>query len=75
MLQAVEAVIREGRVQPIEPIDMEENSRFLLIRLQSNIMPSVTPTTAHRHAGSAKGKLRVIEDDDAHLNDFSSYIK
>jgi hypothetical protein len=75
MLQAVEAIIREGRIQPIEPIEMEENSRFLLIRLQPNITPSVAPTTAHRHAGSAKGKLHVIEDDDEHLSDFSSYIK
>lgn len=75
MLQAVEAIIREGRVQPVEPIDMEENSRFLLVRLQPNITPSVAPAATHRHAGSAKGRLRVIEDDNAHLDDFSSYIK
>ena len=30
MLQAVEAIIKEGRIQPVEPICMEENARFLL---------------------------------------------
>jgi hypothetical protein len=73
MLQAVEAVIREGRIQPVEPISMEENARFLLVRLQ----PTATVPTAisaRRHAGSAKGRLRILKDDDDHLNDFSEYM-
>jgi hypothetical protein len=53
MLQAVEAIIREGRVQPVEPFEMEGNSRFLLIRLQPSITPSNAPTT-RRHAGSPR---------------------
>ena len=28
MLQAVEAIIREGRIQPVEPISMEESALF-----------------------------------------------
>lgn len=27
-----------------------------------------------RHAGSAAGKLIIIEDDDAHLDDFKDYM-
>ena len=72
MLQAVEAVIKEGRIQSIEPISMEENARFLLIRLQPVTAPITTPTI-RRHSGSAKGRLNILEDDD-HLNDFSGHM-
>jgi len=73
MLQAVEAVIKEGRIQPIEPISMEENARFLLVRLQPVTAPTTT-SIAHRHPGSAKGRLSILEDDNDHLNDFSDYM-
>lgn len=73
MLQAVEAIIREGRIQPVEPISMEENSRFLLIRLQPATPASAT-SSVHRRPGSAKGRLIILEDDDDHLNDFSDYM-
>lgn len=72
MLQAVEAVIREGRIQPVEPISMEENARFLLVRLQP-VVSTATPIV-RRRPGSAKGRLSILEDDDDHLNDFSDYI-
>jgi hypothetical protein len=68
MLQAVEAIIREGRIQPVEPISMEENARFLLIRLQP------ATSTVHRHPGSAKGRLSILKDDDDHLKDFTDYM-
>ena len=69
MLQAVEAIIKEGRIQPVEPISMEENARFLLVRLQ----PATTATTSsvRRHPGSAKGRLSILKEDDDHLSDFS----
>lgn len=73
MLQAVEAIIKEGRIQPVEPISMEENARFLLVRLQ----PATTaPTTSsvRRHPGSAKGRLSILKEDDDHLSDFSDYM-
>jgi hypothetical protein len=73
MFQAVEAVIREGRIQPVEPISMEENARFLLVRLQ----PVSAPTTGsiiHRRPGSAKGRLSILKEDNEHLNDFSDYM-
>lgn len=73
MLQAVEAVIREGRIQPVEPISMEENARFLLVRLQPVAAPATTPAV-RRHPGSAKGRLSILEDDDDHLNDFSGHM-
>ena len=68
MFQAVEAIIREGRIQPVEPISMEENARFLLIRLQ--------PATSSvcRRPGSAKGRLIILKDDEDHLNDFTDYM-
>lgn len=72
MLQAVEAIIREGRIQPVEPISMEENARFLLVRLQPAATSSTS--TARRRPGSAKGRLVILEDDDSHLNDFSDYL-
>ena len=73
MLQAVEAIIREGRIQPVEPISMEENARFLLIRLQP---AATTPATSlvRRSPGSAKGRLSILEDDDDHLNDFKDHM-
>ena len=72
MLQAVEAIIREGRIQPVEPISMEENARFLLIRLQ----PTTTPlaTSSARRPGSAKGRLSILKEDDDHLKDFTNYM-
>ena len=73
MLQAVEAVIREGRIQPVEPISMEENARFLLVRLQPVAAPT-TPSTIHRRPGSAKGRLSLLKEDDDHLHDFSDYL-
>ena len=72
MLQAVEAIIREGRIQPVEPISMEENARFLLIRLQ----PTTTPlaTSSVRRPGSTKGRLSILKEDDDHLDDFKEYM-
>jgi hypothetical protein len=73
MFQAVEAIIREGRIQPVEPISMEENARFLLIRLQ----PATTPSgisSVRRRPGSAKGRLNILKDDDDHLKDFTDYM-
>ena len=69
MFQTVEAIVRGGQIYPVEPISMEENSRFLLVRLQP-----VTTGVINRRAGSAKGRLTIIEDDDSHLNDFSDYV-
>lgn len=73
MLQAVEAVIKEGRIQPVEPISMEENARFLLVRLQPVAAPATT-TSIRRHPGSAKGRLSILQDDDDHLKDFADYM-
>ncbi len=70
MLQAVEAIIKEGRIQPVEPISMEENARFLLVRLQP--VSAVPP--ARRRPGSAKGRLSILKEDDDHLDDFSDYM-
>ena len=33
MYQTVEAVVKNGIIQPIEAIEYEENTRFLLVRL------------------------------------------
>ena len=75
MLQAVEAIIKEGRIQPVEPISMEENARFLLVRLQPATYPATSTTTpARRRPGSAKGRLSILRDDDEHLKDFSDYM-
>lgn len=73
MLQAMEAIIKEGRIQPVEPISMEENARFLLVRLQP-VMPPVASTRTRRHPGSAKGRLSILQDDDDHLKHFSDYM-
>ena len=73
MLQAVEAIIREGRIQPVEPISMEENARFLLIRLQPDAAIPAT-LTIRRHPGSAKGRLSIVKDDDDHLDDCTDYM-
>ena len=73
MLQAVEAIIKEGRIQPVEPISMEENARFLLVRLQPATSPAPS-IPSRRHPGSAKGRLRILQDDDDHLKDFSDYM-
>ena len=70
MLQAVEAIVRGGRIEPIEPISMEENTRFLLIRLQ----PIAPAPSVRRSPGSAKGRLSIVEDDDDHLNDFTDHM-
>ena len=72
MLQAVEAIIREGRIQPVEPISMEENARFLLVRLQP--IAATAESAIHRRPGSAKGRLSILKEDDDHLNDFSDYM-
>lgn len=69
MFQAVEAIIKGGQIHPVEPISMEENSRFLLVRLQPIATGSVI-----RRAGSAKGRLTILKDDDDHLSDFSDYM-
>ncbi|MDO8414026.1 MAG: hypothetical protein Q7S51_09590 [Gallionellaceae bacterium] len=73
MLQAVEAIIRGGRIEPVEPISMEENTRFLLIRLQPDVVAPAT-SIVRRHPGSAKGRLSIVEDDDDHLNDFTDHM-
>jgi hypothetical protein len=52
---------------------MEENARFLLIRLQ----PATTPSgisSVRRRQGSAKGRLNILKDDDDHLKDFTDYM-
>ena len=73
MLQAVEAIIKEGRIQPVEPISMEENARFLLVRLQpATTTSAISPV--RRRPGSAKGRLSILKEDDDHLNDFSDYM-
>jgi len=73
MLQAVEAIIRGGRIEPIEPISIKENTRFLLIRLQPTVVAPAT-SSIRRSPGSAKGRLRIVEDDDDHPNDFTNYM-
>lgn len=73
MFQAVEAVIKEGRIQPVEPISMEENARFLLVRLQPVSAPA-TESIVRRRPGSAKGRLSILIEDNEHLNDFSDYM-
>ena len=73
MFQTVEAVIREGRIQPVEPIGMEENARFLLVRLQPVPEPAASPIV-YRRPGSAKGRLSILKEDNEHLNDFSDYM-
>lgn len=35
MYQAVEAIVKDGVIQPIEAIEYEENTKFLLVRLTS----------------------------------------
>ncbi len=72
MLQAVEAIIKEGRIQPVEPISMEENARFLLVRLQP--ATTVSAMSPARRPGSAKGRLSILKEDDDHLDDFSDYM-
>ena len=73
MLQAVEAIIRGGRIEPVEPISMEENTRFLLIRLQPTVIAPAT-SSVRRSPGSAKGRLSILKDDDDHLDDFTNYM-
>ena len=72
MLQAVEAVIREGRIQPIELISMED-ARFLLVCLQPATAPAIG-SIFRRRPGSAKSRLSIPEDDNDHLKDFSGYM-
>jgi len=52
---------------------MEENARFLLIRLQpATTASAISPVP--RRPGSAKGSLSILKEGDDHLNDFSGYM-
>ena len=46
MYQTVEAIVRNGRLVPVEPVEMEENARFLLVRLTPQPMPNLTESVS-----------------------------
>jgi hypothetical protein len=58
MLQAVEVVVKQGMVVPLEPIELEEDAHFLLVRLPQT--RSVKPSVEDRMAvfDAMRGKYR-----------------
>ncbi len=55
MYQTVEAIVRNGQPVPAEPVEMEENARFLLVRLT----PQSTPTLAEGVSSDEERQRRL----------------
>ena len=77
MYQTVEAVVKNGRITPVETIEIKENSRFLLVRLnpienfpsmQERRQSSVL-TTLHHSRGKFRGKLSSVKQFIAHKHE------
>ena len=54
---------------PGEEIVITENSRPV-----ARLMAEAESTRQPRKAGSAKGMLTIVREDDEHLNDFAEYM-
>jgi hypothetical protein len=62
-----------GLAHPEELVDLA--LRELVARRAGEARPApASLAKGGRQPGSAKGKLRVLEDDDAHLDDFRDYM-
>ncbi|CAK0755295.1 conserved hypothetical protein [Gammaproteobacteria bacterium] len=58
MYQAVEAIVKSGQLVPVEPIALEENAHFLLVRLP-RLAPVPVPDPGRMEAIRAvRGKYR-----------------
>ena len=55
MYQTVEAIVKNGQIQPLEAIEYEENTRFLLVRL-----PAVPESLTQGHVTSARGAYKGL---------------
>ncbi len=61
MYQTVEAVVKNGIIQPVEAIEYEENTRFLLVRLTPQ--PELSVNTDFKSArGAYKGKVSSVDE-------------
>ena len=59
MYQTVEAVVKNGIIQPIEAIEYEENTRFLLVRLT----PELIVNTGFKSArGAFVGRVSTVDE-------------
>lgn len=61
MYQTVEAVVKNGIIQPIEAIEYEENTRFLLVRLTPQSQQSANPSFKLAR-GAYKGKVSSVDE-------------
>ena len=57
------------RLQPGETLVITRNDRPVV-----RLLVEETPKRKPRKAGSAKGMLTIIQDDDEHLKDFEEYM-
>jgi hypothetical protein len=62
-----------GLAHPEELVDLALRELVARRTREARAAP-VLSAKAGRQPGSAKGKLRVLEDDDAHLEDFRDYM-
>ena len=61
MYQTVEAVVKNGIIQPIEAIEYEENTRFLLVRLTPQ--PELIVNTGFKSArGAFVGRVSTVDE-------------
>jgi len=71
--------IEEAQAKLPELIDhLAEGDQLLITRNDrpiARLLPEEKPTRKPRKAGSAKGLLTIVADDDEHLKDFAEYME
>ncbi len=65
MYQAIEAISKAGVIQPLEPVQFDENEPLVILRLPKPpaVLGPVAPPTDWRHlAGSLKNSPNLNDD-------------
>lgn len=81
MLKTIEGVYRNGQIElaeiPAELVEARVMVTFLPLT-PANISPATNQSPAKRRQprqpGSAKGRLKILVEDDEHLADFQEYM-
>jgi hypothetical protein len=79
MLKTVEGIYRNGKVELVEtPAEVTEARVIVTFLPTTDSLAQPHSASANlrqpRQPGSAKGKLRIIAEDDEHLRDFQEYM-
>ncbi|HXE53750.1 MAG TPA: antitoxin family protein [Tepidisphaeraceae bacterium] len=69
-MTTVNAIYKNGRFEPTEPVELPEDCRVRL-----SVEPVGTAGQGKPVFGAGRGSLTVVSGDDEHLKDFEKYMK